>query len=221
MKLLFRALVKYICGVAFTALLLFLPAGTLYWFNGWLFMGVLFLPMLLIGIILMLRQPELLRKRLEAKETQREQSIVVRLSGLMFLAGFVVAGLDHRFSWSALPDWISIAATFLLLLAYGLYCEVMRQNAFLSRTIQVQENQKVVDTGLYGIVRHPMYTSTLLLFLSIPLILGSGFSFFIFLLYPSILYKRIQNEEQVLKAELQGYTAYCKKVRYRLLSLIW
>ena len=189
--------------------------------NGWLFMGILFIPMFLAGIVMMLKNPALLEKRLDAKEEQGDQSLVVKLSGLMFLAGFVVAGLGYRFGWYMLPKWAVIAAAVVFIASYGLYAEVMRENTYLSRTIEVQENQKVVDTGLYGIVRHPMYAVTLLLFLSMPLVLGSVYSFVIFLVYPVLIAKRIKGEEELLEKELEGYTEYKKKVKYRLIPYIW
>lgn len=216
-----QAIIKFTLGVFLVGLLIFLPAGTFAYWNGWLFMGILFVPMFLAGIVLMLKNPKLLQKRLDAKEEQSEQNIVVKLSGLMFLAGFVMAGLNFRFQWLLLPKSVSIIATGCFLFAYLLYVEVMRENTYLSRTIEIQENQVVVDTGLYGIVRHPMYSVTLLLFLSMPLVLGSLQAFAIFLCYPFIIAKRIKNEEEVLEAGLQGYTEYKKKVKYRLLPFIW
>lgn len=220
-KLFVQALVKFVVGVILVGLLVFLPAGSITFFNGWLFMGVLFIPMFLAGVVMMFKNPSLLSKRLDAKEKEREQSLVVKLSGLMFLAGFIVAGLDFRFSWFVLPKGVSIGACVVFLVAYILYAEVMRENTYLSRTIGVQENQKVVDTGLYGIVRHPMYAVTLLLFLAMPLILGSVFSLLIFLAYPFIIAKRIKNEEAVLERELDGYIEYKQKVKYRLIPFIW
>lgn len=216
-----QAAAKFLLGVLLVGLLLFLPAGTIYFPAAWRLMGVLFLPMFVVGLVLAFKNPELLRKRLDGKETQREQSLVVKLSGLMFLAGFVIAGLDFRFGWSVLPDWVSWVASGLFLMAYLLYAEVLRENTYLSRKIEVQEEQKVIDTGLYGIVRHPMYGATILLFLSMPLILGSLPSFVIFLSYPAIIAKRIWNEEEVLERGLDGYVAYKKKVRYRVIPFIW
>ena len=221
MKLVLNALTKYLFGIVITGLLLFLPAGTVKWINGWVFMVILFGPMLLVGIVLLLKNPDLLQKRLDAKENQSEQKVVFLISSLMFIAGFVLAGLNYRFYWLVMPFWISLAAAVIFLIAYGLYREVLRENTYLSRTVRVEEHQTVIDTGLYGIVRHPMYSVTLLLFLSMPLVLGSLWSFFIFLFYPIILVKRIKNEEQVLKMELSGYVDYCKKVRYRLIPGIW
>ena len=216
-----EAVLKFGLGIVLAAALVFLPAGTLRFPHGWLFMAVLFLPMLAAGIVLLRKRPQLLEQRLKQKEQQREQSLVVKLSGLMFLVGFILAGLDFRFGWTSLPDWISYAAAGLFLLAYLLYAEVLRENPWLSRTVEVQEHQTVVDTGLYGIVRHPMYSATLLLFLSMPLILGSLVSFMVFLVYPLIIAKRIQGEEQLLKQEMAGYEDYCQKVRWRLLPYIW
>lgn len=220
-KLLISALSKYILGLLMVAFLLFLPAGTIAYFNGWLFIALLFVPMFLLGVILLLKAPDLLKKRLNHKEKEGEQKQVIGLSLLMFVGGFVAAGLDFRFGWTAVPNWLSIPSSVLLLLSYGLYAEVMRENAYLSRTIEVQENQKVVDSGLYGIVRHPMYAVTTLLFLSIPLVLGSWVSFAIFLLYPCLLMKRIRNEEAVLEQGLEGYIEYKKKVRWRMIPFIW
>ena len=216
-----EAVLKFGLGIVLVAALVFLPAGTLRFPHGWLFMAVLFLPMLAAGIVLLRKRPQLLEQRLKQKEQQREQSLVVKLSGLMFLVGIILAGLDFRFGWTSLPDWISYAAAGLFLLAYLLYAEVLRENPWLSRTVEVQEHQTVVDTGLYGIVRHPMYSATLLLFLSMPLILGSIISFAVFLAYPLIIAKRIQGEEQLLKQELAGYEDYYQKVRWRLLPYIW
>ena len=216
-----QALAKFLLGIFLVGLLLFVPAGTVWFPAAWRLMGLLFLPMLVVGLVLALKNPELLRKRLNGKESQREQSLVVKLSGLMFLAGFVTAGLDFRYGWSVLPDWVSWVASVLFLLAYLLYGEVLRENTYLSRNIEVQEDQKVIDTGLYGIVRHPMYGATILLFLSMPLILGSLPSFVIFLSYPAIIAKRIRNEEEVLERGLDGYAAYKKKVRYRVIPFIW
>lgn len=221
LKLLVGALVKFLAGVVLVGLLVFLPAGTFAFFNGWLFMGILFVPMFIAGIVMMFKNPKLLQSRLDAKEKQSDQSLVVKLSGLMFLAGFVVASLDFRFGWLQLPKTVSIVAAVVFLAAYALYAEVLRENTYLSRTIEVQENQKVIDTGLYGIVRHPMYSVTLLLFLSMPLVLGSVYSFVIFLAYPLIIAKRIKGEEAFLEKELEGYTEYKQKVRYRLIPFVW
>lgn len=220
-KLFFNAIIKFFSGIILVGLLIFLPAGTFIFFEGWLFMAVLFIPIFLAGIVMMIKNPELLKKRLDAKEKEKEQSLIVKLSGLMFLAGFIVAGLGHRLSWYNLPRSVSITAAVVFLVSYILYAEVMRENTYLSRTIEVQENQKVIDTGLYGIVRHPMYSATLLLFLSIPLILGSVYSFIIFLAYPFLIASRIKNEEKFLEKELEGYTEYKQKVKYRLIPFIW
>ena len=216
-----RAVSKYLAGLVMVALLLFVPAGSLAYPNGWLFISLLFIPMLVLGFVLLFKAPELLEKRLNAKEEQGEQRKVVGLSALLFLAGFVIAALDFRFGWSQLPGWLVLAASAVLLLSYGMYAEVMRENAYLSRTVEIQENQKVIDTGLYGIIRHPMYTSTILLFLSIPLVLGSGVAFLLFLAYPVLIAKRIRNEEQVLEEGLAGYREYKQKVKYRLIPFIW
>lgn len=220
-KLFVQAIAKFTLGVVLVGLLIFLPAGTLAFPNGWLFMGILFVPMFCAGIVMMVKNPDLLRKRLDAREKQGEQQLVVKLSGLMFLAGFVAAGLNFRFGWHTLPDGVVIGAAAVFLAAYVLYAEVLRENTYLSRTIEVQENQKVIDTGLYGLVRHPMYSATLFLFLSMPLILGSVISFVIFLAYPWIIVKRLKNEEEVLAKELDGYEEYRKKVKYRLIPFVW
>ena len=220
-KLFFQALIKFLLGILLVGLLIFLPAGSFTFFNGWLFMGILFVTITIAGIAMMFKNPELLEKRLNSKETEKDQSLVVKLSGLMFLAGFIVAGLGFRFGWYQLPTPASVGASVVFLIAYILYAEVMRENTYLSRTIQVQENQKVIDTGLYGIVRHPMYSATLLLFLAMPLVLGSVFSFVIFLAYPFIIAKRIKGEEELLEKELAGYSEYKKKVKYRLIPFIW
>lgn len=220
-KLFFQAIVKFFAGVILLALLVFLPAGTVSYFNGWLFMGILFIPMFIAGIVMMLKNPSLLKSRLDAKEKEKDQSLVVKLSGLMFLSGFIVAGLDFRFGWSNLPKAAVFAATALFLVAYALYAEVLRENTYLSRTIEVQEGQRVIDTGLYGIVRHPMYSATLLLFMTMPLVLGSVYSFIIFLAYPFIIAKRIKGEEAFLEKELAGYKEYKNKVKYRLIPFIW
>ena len=220
-KLFAEAIAKFSLGVILVGALIFLPAGTLHFWNGWLLMGVLFVPMFLAGLVMLAKDPNLLRSRLDAKEKEKEQSLVVKLSGLMFLAGFVVAGLDFRFCWLPLPMGVSIGALVAFLLSYALYAEVLRENAYLSRTIQVQEGQKVVDTGLYGIVRPPMYSATVLLFLAMPLVLGSLYAFLIFLVYPFIIAKRIRHEEEFLIRELPGYDAYCQKIKYRMIPLIW
>ena len=220
-KLFVSAILKFLLGVVLVGLLVFLPAGTLNYTGGIIFMSVLFVPMFIAGFVMMAKSPELLAKRLNAKEKEREQSVVVKLSGLMFLVGFILAGLDFRYGWIELPFAVSIVGTVVFLIAYILYAEVLRENAYLSRTIEVQEGQKVVDTGLYGIVRHPMYAVTLALFLSMPLILGSLVSFFVFLAYPFLIALRIKNEEKVLTEGLEGYAEYKTKVKYRLIPFIW
>ena len=216
-----QAIFKFLGGLLIVGLLLFLPAGTFVWRQAWLLLGILFVPMFIAGLIMMKRAPDLLRKRLNVKEEEKEQKTVIVLSGLMFLAAFIVAGLNFRFRWIVLPVWVSWAAAVLFLLAYVLYAEVLRENIWLSRTVEVQENQKVVDTGLYGIVRHPMYMTTLLLFLSMPLVLGSVVSFVIMLLYIPIIAKRIRNEEQVLEGGLEGYAEYKKRIRYKVIPFVW
>lgn len=220
-KLFVQAMAKFISGVILAGVLIFLPAGSLQFANGWLLMGILFVPMFFAGLVMMAKSPELLKKRLNAKEKLTEQRTVVALSGLMFTAGFIVAGLGFRFQWYVLPRAVVMGASAVFLLSYVLYAEVLRENAYLSRTIEVQENQKVIDTGLYGIVRHPMYSATLLLFLSMPLVLGSVYSFVIFLVYPFVIAKRIRSEEAFLEKELSGYREYKEKVCYRLLPFIW
>lgn len=220
-KLFLQAIIKFFLGILLVGLLVFLPAGTFRYFQGWLFMGILFVPMFVAGLVMMVKNPGLLESRLNAKEKQADQNLVVKLSGLMFLAGFIVAGLDFRFGWLTLPKGVSIGAAVVFLIAYVLYAEVLRENTYLSRTIEVQENQKVIDTGLYGIVRHPMYFATVLLFLTMPLVLGSLISFVIFLMYPFIIAKRIKGEEQFLEQELPGYKEYKEKVKYRMLPFIW
>ena len=220
-KLFIEALLKFLLGLILVGLIIFIPANTIKYWNGWLLMGLLFIPMFIAGIVMMVKSPNLLRSRLDAKEKESEQRLVVALSGVMFLIGFVIAGLNYRFNWIQLPNSIVIVASVIFLLSYILYGEVLRENVFLSRTIEVQKEQKVIDTGLYGIVRHPMYLITLFLFLSMPLILGSLISFLIFLVYPFIIVKRIKNEEKVLEKELTGYTEYKKKVKYKLIPFIW
>lgn len=220
-KLLVQGIAKFLIGVVLLGALLFIPAGTLAWPQGWRLMAILFVPMLIVGVIMILKNPELLRKRLNAKEKQEEQKDVLKYSGLMFLTAFILAGLNFRFRWIVLPDWISWVAVAIFLISYGLYAEVMKENAYLSRTVEVQEGQQVVDTGLYGIVRHPMYMSTLFLFLAMPLVLGSLISFLIMLLYILIIAKRIRNEEQVLEEGLQGYAEYKQKVKYKVIPFIW
>ncbi|MTM73269.1 isoprenylcysteine carboxylmethyltransferase family protein, partial [Turicibacter sanguinis] len=215
------AITKFIFGFIIIALLLFIPAGTLNYWNAWLFIGILFVPMFMVGIILLIKNPDLLRKRLNSRENESEQKVLLVLGGFMFIGGFVFSGLNYRFQWMTLPKWMIVIATIIFLLAYLLYAEVLRENMYLSRIIEVQENQKVIDIGLYGIVRHPMYVSTILLFLSIPLVLGSLVSFLIFLAYPVIIVKRIRNEEQVLERGLEGYSEYKNKVKYKLIPFIW
>ena len=221
MKLLINALLKYTVGLLLVVLILFLPAGTFLYMNGWLFIALLFVPMLVLGIVLLIKAPMLLEKRLSAKEKENTQKGVVAISGLLFVAGFVIAGLDYRFSWSRVPLWAVIAASVVLLVSYGLYAEVMRENAYLSRTVEVREGQKVVDTGLYGIVRHPMYAVTIWLFLSIPIVLGSWWSLLCFLPYLPVIAIRIANEEKLLEKELDGYQDYKKRVKYRIVPFIW
>ncbi len=220
-KLLVQGIAKFLIGVVLLGALLFIPAGTLAWPQGWRLMAILFVPMLIVGVIMILKNPELLRKRLNAKEKQEEQKDVLKYSGLMFLTAFILAGLNFRFRWIVLPDWISWVAVAIFLISYGLYAEVMKENAYLSRTVEVQEGQKVVDTGLYGVVRHPMYLSTLILFLAMPLVLGSVISFVVMLAYIPIIVKRINNEEQVLEKGLAGYTEYENRVRCRLIPFVW
>ena len=221
MKLLLNALIKFMIGLLVVGILVFLPAGTIHYPNGWLFMGLLFIPMLILGTVLFLKAPKLLEKRLDTKEEESTQKGVVALSGLVFLTGFVIAGLDYRFRWSHMPKGIILLASILFLIGYTLYAEVMRENAYLSRTVKVQENQKVIDTGLYSIVRHPMYMATILLFLALPLVLGSWPSLIIFLAYPIVISVRIKNEEKVLEEGLEGYTEYKKRVKYRIIPFVW
>ena len=221
MKLFVQALTKFLLGAVIFGLLIFLPAGSLHYWQGWLLMGILFVPMFVAGLILMVKNPELLRKRLNAKEEEKEQKSVVALSGVMFVAAFVVAGLNWRFQWLVLPSWVVWLGTALFLFGYILYAEVLRENTYLSRTIEVQEDQKVINTGLYGIVRHPMYTSTIILFLSMPLVLASPISFLILLLYIPLIAKRIHNEEAVLEEGLKGYREYKQRVKYKVLPYIW
>lgn len=221
LKLLIQAVTKFLLGAVLLGVLIFLPAGTFAFFGGWLLMAILFVPMFLAGIVMIFKSPALLKKRLNANEKQAKQSLVVKLSGLMFLAGFIVAGLDYRLGWFPLPKAVSIVAAVIFLLGYILYAIVLKQNAYLSRTIEIQENQKVIDTGLYGIVRHPMYSATLLMFLAMPLVLGSLISFIIFLAYPVLIISRLRSEEEFLEKELIGYSEYKAKVRYRLIPFIW
>jgi len=220
-KLFFGAIIKYLSGLVLVGALLLIPAGSLDYWNAWLFIGLLFIPMFIAGIFLMINNPELLKRRLDAKEKNDKQKVVILLSGIMFLAGFIVAGLNFRYKWIEIPNIVIIVSSIVFIISYILYAEVLKENTYLSRTIKVEENQKVIDTGLYSVVRHPMYIITILLFLSIPLILGSVISFLIFLIYPIIIGIRIKNEEEVLEKELQGYIEYKKKVKYRLIPFIW
>ncbi len=220
-KLFISSLIKFFCGLLLVGLLLFVPAGSFSYWQGWLLIGILFIPMFIAGLIMMKFNPELLKKRLNAKEEQFEQKEVIAFSGVMFLASFIIAGLNFRFGWIVLPKWISSVATVVFLVAYMLYAEVLRENTYLSRTVEVQEGQKVIDSGLYGIVRHPMYMTTVLLFLSMPLVLGSLISFVIMLAYFPIIAKRIKNEENLLENELEGYAAYKNKVKYKVIPFVW
>ena len=221
MKLFGEAIIKFLCGVLLVGALVFLPAGSLAYSCGWLFMALLFVPMFGAGLVMLAKSPELLKKRLDVKEKRSAQKGVVGFSGLIFLAGFVVAGLDYRFGWSKMPLWVIITASVLFLVAYGLYAEVMRENAYLSRTIQVEAGQTVVDTGLYGIVRHPMYAVTVLLFLMMPLVLGSWYALIPFAFYPVIIAVRVKDEEALLSKELAGYEEYKQKVKFRLIPFVW
>ena len=216
-----QAISKFILGAVVIGILIFLPAGTFHYWNAWLLIGILFVPMFFAGIVMMSKNPELLKKRLNAKEQQAEQNLVIKLSGLMFVTGFIIAGLNFRFEWVMIPDWISWIAAVVFLFSYVLYAEVLRENTYLSRTVEVQQGQRVIDTGLYGIVRHPMYSVTIVLFLSMPLVLGSIFSFVIFLVYPIIIAKRIENEEIVLEKSLEGYAEYKKAVKYKIIPFVW
>ena len=220
-KLFGQAVSKFLLGVVLVGALLFLPAGTFAYWQVWLLLGILFIHMFGAGLVMMKKSPELLKKRLNAREEEAEQKAVVRLSGLMFLCAFLLAGFNRRFLWITLPDWVSWAAAAVFLAAYGLYAEVLRENVYLSRTIEVQENQKVISTGLYGVVRHPMYMTTLFLFLSMPLVLGSILSFAVMLLYIPIILQRIRNEEKVLEAGLAGYTEYKRRVKYKVIPFVW
>ena len=220
-KLFLQAIIKYVFGVLIVGCLLFIPANSFDYWNGWLLIGLLFIPMFIAGIILMIKNSKLLKKRLNAKEQENEQKWVLLFSGLMFIAGFIIAGLNYRYRWIEMPNVVTIISSILFIIAYILYVEVLRENTYLSRTIEVQENQKVIDTGLYGVVRHPMYAVTILLFLTMPLILGSIISFIIFLIYPIIIGKRIKNEEKVLEKDLKGYTEYTKKVKYKVIPFVW
>lgn len=219
-RLFVQAVIKYLFGVLIVGALLFVPATFDYW-NGWLFMGLLFIPMFIAGTVLMIKNPDLLKKRLNVKEKQNEQKQIILFSALMVLFGFIVAGLNYRYKWTELPNIVIVMSSVIFVVEYILYAEVLRENAYLSRTIEVQDNQKVIDTGLYGIVRHPMYAVTILLFLTMPLILGSIISFVIFLVYPIIIAKRIKNEEAILEKDLEGYLEYKKKVRYKIIPFVW
>ena len=220
-KLFFEAIIKFLLGVVLVGCLIFLPAGTLNYLYGWLFMGVLFIPMFIAGIVMMVKNPKLLASRLDAKEKQASQGIVIKLSGLMFIAGFVLAGLDYRFKWFEIPSFIPYIAAGLFLIGYVLWGVVLKQNTYLSRTVKVVDGQTVVDTGLYGVVRHPMYSATILMFLAMPLILGSLIALCVFILYPVLIAVRIINEEKLLSKELAGYEEYKKKVKYRIIPFIW
>lgn len=220
-KLVMQATWKFLLGFIMLAALLFVPAGTLDYWNAWLLLAILYVPMLIVGAVLLVKNPELLRKRLKARENEVEQKRVIFLSGLMFVAGFAVAGLDYRFQWLVLPGWLVTAAAVVFVVGYLLFVEVMRENEYLSRTVEVQEDQTVVDSGLYGVIRHPMYAATILMFMAMPLVLGSFFSFLVFLLYPVITVMRIRNEEEVLGKNLKGYAEYKKRVKYRLIPFVW
>ncbi len=220
-KLFFEAIIKITLGIVLMFLLIFAPANTFAYWNGWLLIGLLFVPMFVAGIVMMIKSPELLKKRLNMKEKQGEQKLVILLSSLMFISGFVISGLNFKYNWIMIPNFVVIIASILFVFSYLMYAEVLRENQYLSRTVEVQENQKVVDTGLYGIIRHPMYAATIILFLSMPLILGSIISFIIFLLYPIIIVKRIKNEEEVLEKGLDGYTEYKNKVKYKIIPFVW
>lgn len=220
-KLFSQALIKFLFGLVIVSLLLFIPAGSINYYNGWLFIALLFIPMLIAGIIMFLKSPELLKRRLNAKEEEKEQKIVILISGIMFLLAFILAGLNFRFGWFQLPQTVVIIASIIFISSYIMYAEVLRENMYLSRTVEVSENQKVIDTGLYGIVRHPMYTSTIFLFLSMPLVLDSIFSFIVMFIYPIVIISRIKNEEKVLERELEGYKEYKEKVKYRIVPFIW
>ena len=220
-NLFLNAIIKYVLGVLIIGILLFIPAGSIGYWNGWLFMGLLFIPMFVAGIVLMIKNPELLRKRLNSKEKEKEQKHILFYSSLMFISGFVIAGLNYKYNWIVLPNIVIIISSIVFVIAYILYAEVLRENTYLSRNIEVQDNQKIIDTGLYSIIRHPMYAITIILFLTMPLILGSVFSFIIFLVYPLIISKRIKNEEKILEKDLKGYTEYKNKVKYKIIPFIW
>ena len=220
-KLFFEAIIKFLLGIILVGLFIFLPAGTINYLNGIIFMIVLFVPMFVAGILMMIFNPKLLASRLNAKEKQKEQSILIKLSGLMFIAGFIIAGLDYRFSWFKLPIEVTYIASIIFIIGYAIFAEVLRENTYLSRTIKVEKDQQLIDKGLYKIVRHPMYFATILMFLSMPLILGSTFSFVVFLMYIPLIALRAVNEEKVLEKELNGYTEYKQKVKYRIIPFIW
>lgn len=220
-QLIIHATVKLIFGLGIIALLLFLPAGTWHYWNAWLLLALLFIPMICMGVVMLVSSPELLSKRLNNKEKEQTQKHVVALSGVMFITGFLLCGFDYQFGWSHMPVWVVITASLLFLIGYMLYAEVLRENAYLSRTVEVQDDQQLIDTGLYSVVRHPMYTATLLMFLSMPLILGSWWALLIFFIYPILIIKRIQNEEQVLREGLKGYNDYQQRVRWRLIPYVW
>jgi protein-S-isoprenylcysteine O-methyltransferase Ste14 len=220
-KLFFEAVIKFLLGVALVSAILFISAGTLLYLYGWIFMGVLFIPMLIAGVVMMVKNPSLLASRLKAKESKKGQGVLIKLSGLMFIVGFVLAGLDFRFGWLPIPPRVSYVSAVVFLFGYLVFAEVLRENAYLSRTIRVEEGQTVVDTGLYSVVRHPMYTATLILFLSMPLVLGSVIALPVFCLYPVLIIFRIKGEEKLLEAELVGYTEYKKKTKYRLIPYVW
>lgn len=221
MKLFIQAISRFILGVLLIGVLLFVPAGTLNYINAWLLMGLLFIPMFIVGIILLIKNPDLLKRRLDAKENEKEQKTVIITSGIMFLLGFIIAGLNYRYNWIILSNTAVIIASIIFIISYVLYGEILRENSYLLRTIKVEKDQKVVDTGFYGIVRHPMYAITIPLFLSMPIILNSPISFIIFLIYPFLIIKRINNEEKVLEKDLKGYSKYIKKVKYKLIPYIW
>ena len=220
-KLFIDAITKYLIGLILVSILLFIPAGSIKYINGWLFIGLLFIPMFIAGIIMLFKNPELLKNRLNAKEKQKEQKEVLIISGIMFISGFIIAGLNYRYNWIELPNIIIIISSIIFIISYILYAEILRENTYLLRTIEVKKEQKLIDTGMYSIVRHPMYLITIFLFLTMPLILNSLYSFIIFLIYPLVIIKRINNEELVLEKELKGYTEYKKKVKYKLIPFIW
>lgn len=221
MNIKIQAFIKFVFGLITVMLLVFVPAGTLSYINGWILIGILFIPMMIMGIVMSVKNPELLKKRLNTKEKISEQKNIIKFSGIIFLMGFIVAGLNYRFKWLIIPQWIVIVSSIIFLLSYAMYAEVLKENTYLSRTVEVQENQQVINTGLYGIIRHPMYTATIVMFLSIPMVLGSVHSFIIFLLYPVIIVMRLKNEEKFLENNLDGYSQYKNKVKYRLIPFIW